>query len=116
MRSGRLVIGWLLLVAVVGALAADLSQPPGERPSTHATIAGIHLYQATLAKAYAQAGVQCRFSPTCSQYAEAAVRSAGVWQGGWLAARRVIRCGPWTPVGTVDPVPHAARTSAAPPR
>jgi putative membrane protein insertion efficiency factor len=46
----------------------------------------------------------CRFHPTCSEYAEDALRRHGLWQGGWLAARRVCRCGPWHP-GGFDPVP-----------
>ena len=33
------------------------------------------------------------------------VRKYGVVHGGYLAAKRVLRCGPWTPTGTVDKVP-----------
>jgi hypothetical protein len=46
----------------------------------------------------------CRFFPTCSEYAEEALTRHGAWRGGWLAARRVCRCGPWHP-GGYDPVP-----------
>jgi len=46
----------------------------------------------------------CRFHPSCSQYADEAVERHGAWRGGWLAARRVCRCGPWHP-GGFDPVP-----------
>ena len=46
----------------------------------------------------------CRFHPSCSVYAEQALEEHGVLRGGWLAARRVCRCGPWHP-GGVDPVP-----------
>jgi putative membrane protein insertion efficiency factor len=46
----------------------------------------------------------CRFYPSCSQYAEQALLRHGAWRGGWLAVRRVCRCGPWHP-GGVDPVP-----------
>ena len=66
---------------------------------------GIHLYQATLSPIYAQMGVQCRFTPTCSHYGEEAIRKHGFARGGYLAAKRVFRCGPWTPAGTVDQVP-----------
>ena len=46
----------------------------------------------------------CRFSPSCSEYAEQALTRHGALRGGWLAARRVCRCGPWHP-GGYDPVP-----------
>jgi len=46
----------------------------------------------------------CRFYPSCSVYAQQAVRTHGVVRGGWLAVRRLGRCHPWTP-GGVDHVP-----------
>lgn len=47
---------------------------------------------------------RCRFYPTCSAYAVTALRRYGPARGGWLALRRIIRCGPWHP-GGVDHVP-----------
>jgi putative membrane protein insertion efficiency factor len=46
----------------------------------------------------------CRFYPSCSEYAEEALRRHGAWHGGRLALTRLCRCGPWHP-GGVDPVP-----------
>jgi putative membrane protein insertion efficiency factor len=46
----------------------------------------------------------CRFSPSCSEYAEQAIERHGAMRGSWLAVRRVCRCGPWRP-GGYDPVP-----------
>lgn len=46
----------------------------------------------------------CRFHPTCSEYAEDAVRIHGVTRGTWLAVSRLLRCHPWADAG-VDPVP-----------
>jgi putative membrane protein insertion efficiency factor len=46
----------------------------------------------------------CRFHPSCSEYAEEALTRHGAARGGWLAARRLCRCGPWHP-GGCDPVP-----------
>ena len=50
-------------------------------------------------------GPSCRFHPSCSEYAEEALARHGVLRGGWLAARRLCRCGPWSP-GGVDFVPE----------
>ena len=46
----------------------------------------------------------CRFHPSCSEYAEEALKRHGAWSGGLLTARRLCRCGPWHP-GGYDPVP-----------
>ncbi len=47
---------------------------------------------------------QCRYMPSCSRYAEEAVRRYGLWYGGGLALRRLGRCHPWH-AGGWDPVP-----------
>jgi putative membrane protein insertion efficiency factor len=97
----------ILAVIFVAALAliVDLQRPPEAQLATRAAVAAIHGYQATLARVYARMGVQCRFTPTCSHYGEACIRRFGIARGGWLAVKRVLRCGPWTPMGTVDPPP-----------
>ena len=53
-------------------------------------------------------GGQCRFSPTCSEYAMEAVREHGSLRGSWLALRRVSKCHPWHQ-GGFDPVPPESR-------
>jgi putative membrane protein insertion efficiency factor len=94
----------VLAVALI-AIALDLRRPPSSQWSTAAAVGSIHLYQATLSPIYGKLGVQCRFTTTCSHYGEEAVRKYGVVHGGYLAAKRILRCGPWTPTGTVDLVP-----------
>jgi uncharacterized protein len=92
-------------VALVVAIALDLRRPPSAQWSTAAAVGSIHLYQATLSPIYAKLGVQCRFTLSCSHYGEQAITKYGLAKGGYLATKRILRCGPWTPMGTVDPVP-----------
>jgi uncharacterized protein len=66
-------------------------------------LAGIHAYQRTLSPLAARAGLRCRFTPTCSRYAESVIARDGIVRGGWRAVSRIARCGPWTPAGTSDP-------------
>lgn len=51
-------------------------------------------------------GQNCRFYPTCSNYALEAIRTHGAARGSLLALRRVCRCHPWND-GGVDLVPPA---------
>ena len=46
----------------------------------------------------------CRFAPSCSEYAILAIRKYGAIKGGWMAAKRLMRCHPWGGCGH-DPVP-----------
>jgi putative membrane protein insertion efficiency factor len=46
----------------------------------------------------------CRFHPTCSMYAAESFRRHGLLSGGLLAARRLLRCHPFS-AGGLDPVP-----------
>ncbi|MDB5839297.1 MAG: yidD [Herminiimonas sp.] len=49
-------------------------------------------------------GQNCRFYPSCSDYASEAIQEHGTVRGGALAAARLCKCHPWHP-GGFDPVP-----------
>ena len=49
-------------------------------------------------------GPRCRFYPSCSCYAHAAIEQHGALRGAWLALRRLLRCHPFNE-GGYDPVP-----------
>ncbi len=72
-------------------------------PARLALVGLIRLYRATLS---GWLGGQCRFYPTCSRYAEVAIRTHGALRGSAMTAWRIARCGPFTR-GGVDPVPPA---------
>lgn len=70
---------------------------------------GHRVYKLTLSPWF---GRSCRFQPTCSDYAAEALILHGPVRGGWLAARRFLRCHPLGAAG-YDPVPppaHAKKT------
>ena len=51
----------------------------------------------------------CKYTPTCSEYAMQAVERYGAVYGGYLAARRLLRCHPFAKGGH-DPVPERVDT------
>ena len=59
-------------------------------------------------------GANCRFEPSCSEYAQQALRVHGAFKGGWLVLKRIGRCHPWggsgyDPVPVADDDPHETR-------
>jgi putative membrane protein insertion efficiency factor len=66
----------------------------------------IRVYRLVAAPLKAMVGVQgcCRFTPSCSHYAEQALCEHGLSRGLGLSARRLLRCHPWGGMGP-DPVP-----------
>lgn len=64
-------------------------------------IAIISIYRWVLSPVLGQC---CRFHPSCSQYAQTALRRFGIVLGLYLMVRRLLRCHPWHS-GGYDPVP-----------
>jgi hypothetical protein len=61
----------------------------------------IRAYQVILSPLFGQ---QCRFYPTCSQYALEAINRYGAIVGSYYTIRRLMRCHPWH-AGGHDPIP-----------
>ena len=49
-------------------------------------------------------GQQCRYYPTCSQYALEAIEKHGAIKGSYYTTHRLLRCHPWC-AGGHDPIP-----------
>ena len=64
-------------------------------------IAAVRVYQYALRP---MLGANCRFYPSCSDYAREALERHGALRGSWLAVKRLGRCQPFHP-GGYDPVP-----------
>ncbi len=60
----------------------------------------VHAYRAVISPLL---GPRCKYHPTCSAYALAALREFGLLRGAALALWRLLRCNPWSD-GGVDPV------------
>ena len=77
----------------------------GPWPKTAGRLLGtglVRLYQLMLSPLV---GGHCRHIPTCSEYGYEAIARHGLLRGGWLAAKRVARCGPFGSAG-IDNVPE----------
>ena len=82
---------------------ASGDSPPEGRPgvAARALLLLIEVYRVTLAPLV---GGFCRFLPSCSVYAQEAIRRHGAGEGTRLAVRRILRCHPFHR-GGFDPVP-----------
>jgi len=80
--------------------ARDLGWQAGA-PARWIAVAAIRGYRLVLAGSF---GGHCRFYPSCSHYAEDAIRSHGVIRGVALGTWRLLRCNPFGS-GGIDPVP-----------
>jgi putative membrane protein insertion efficiency factor len=69
----------------------------------HAVLALLRFYKARISP---QLPPACRYTPTCSEYAMEAIERRGVLVGGFLAAKRVLSCNPFSR-GGYDPVREA---------
>lgn len=92
-------------IAVWLAATALVVSPLALAAQTRVALAvdAIHAYRTVASPVAARLGIRCRFQPTCSRYAEEAIEKYGVLDGSLKAGRRLLRCTPLTPMGTIDP-------------
>jgi putative membrane protein insertion efficiency factor len=85
-----------------GGAASDVSsRDDGPTLAVRALILLVEAYRVALSPLL---GGFCRFEPSCSRYAEEALRRHGARRGLSLTVRRLLRCHPFRP-GGFDPVP-----------
>ncbi len=72
-------------------------------PGARLAVLGVRGYQLVLGPFLPPA---CRFAPSCSEYATAALAEHGLVRGAWLTLRRVARCHPFHPGGYDPPPPR----------
>jgi putative membrane protein insertion efficiency factor len=87
-------------------LIADGTRPPSRQVVNRLLIAAVDVYRATASRIIGAAGFTCRLKPSCSVYARAVLEDFGFWRGSLMTVGRLVRCGPWTPMGTPDPPPR----------
>ena len=63
----------------------------------------IHIYRLFISPL---TGKNCRFEPTCSEYALTALKTHGIFYGSYLSIKRTLKCHPFSPYSGYDPVPN----------
>jgi putative membrane protein insertion efficiency factor len=85
-----------------GGAVSAVSSPAGKpTPAARVFLMVVEAYRVALSPLI---GGFCRYEPSCSHYAEEALRRHGACRGLSLAVRRLLRCHPFRP-GGYDPVP-----------
>ena len=63
----------------------------------------IKKYKKHISPMFEYIGVNCKYYPTCSEYMRIAIEKYGVFHGGCLGIKRILRCNPFSK-GGYDPV------------
>ena len=63
----------------------------------------IHIYRLLISPL---TGKNCRFEPTCSEYALTALKTHGIFYGSYLSIKRILKCHPFSRYSGYDPVPN----------
>lgn len=63
----------------------------------------IDKYKKFISPIFEYFGINCKYYPTCSEYAKQAITKYGVVKGGYLSIKRILKCNPFSK-GGYDPV------------
>lgn len=63
----------------------------------------INLYKKYISNIFHHFGVECKYYPTCSEYAKQAVEKYGALKGMFLVIKRILKCNPFSK-GGYDPL------------
>ena len=103
---------WLAVTALLLLVAAiDLRREPGSQLLGRVYVVSVQAYQA-VGRPILRGRIQCRYTPTCSDYSISAVQRYGLVDGVHLTRRRIESCTKAVPLGTVDPAPQLRRRDA----
>ena len=67
----------------------------------------IHIYRLFISPL---TGKNCRFEPTCSEYALTALKTHGIFYGSYLSIKRILKCHPFSRYSGYDPVPNKKKS------
>jgi putative membrane protein insertion efficiency factor len=91
-------------VAINGnAQDSAVGRTANHSPAVKAALYALRFYKAYLSMLFAG---NCRFDPTCSQYAYEAIERFGMARGVWLGIKRLGRCHPLSRKFGYDPIPE----------
>ena len=63
----------------------------------------LKLYKKFISPIFKTMGVECKYYPTCSEYAKLAIEKYGCVRGIYLSIKRIIKCNPFSK-GGYDPL------------
>ena len=63
----------------------------------------IRFYKKHISIHFEKNGINCKFYPTCSEYAIQAIQKYGAFKGTILSIKRILRCNPFSK-GGYDPL------------
>ncbi len=95
-----LLIGFALIVV-------DSFRQPADQLTARVYVSFVKNVYQTVGHTVVKGRIQCRYTPTCSNYSIEAVETHGIRRGLALTLKRLMSCTNSVPLGTHDPVPSS---------